>query len=192
MQDLVVIGGGPGGYVAAIKAAQMGMKVTCIEGRGKLGGTCLNIGCIPSKVFALLLALGPRGARSKRSSSHAYHMQALLNSSQKYHDAMDNFKEYGVEVSDVKMVLPQMMKQKDKAVAGLTSGIEGLFKKNKVNCLLLGANGTTACSLVLDRVLQHSCNSGLSPSWHQSACHKTASAYAGFVRKRVGFFHKRQ
>ena len=60
-------------------------------------------------------------------------MQALLNSSQKYHDAMDNFKEYGVEVSDVKIVLPQMMKQKDKAVAGLTSGIEGLFKKNKVN-----------------------------------------------------------
>lgn len=105
-QDLVVVGGGPGGYVAAIKAAQMGMKVTCIEGRGKLGGTCLNIGCIPSK--------------------------ALLNSSQKYHDAMDNFKEYGVEVSDVKIVLPQMMKQKDKAVAGLTSGIEGLFKKNKV------------------------------------------------------------
>ena len=50
MQDLVVIGGGPGGYVSAIKAAQMGMKVTCIEGRGKLGGTCLNIGCIPSKV----------------------------------------------------------------------------------------------------------------------------------------------
>lgn len=105
-QDLVVLGGGPGGYVSAIKAAQMGMKVTCIEGRGKLGGTCLNIGCIPSK--------------------------ALLNSSQKYHDAKDNFKEYGVDVSDVKIVLPQMMKQKDKAVAGLTSGIEGLFKKNKV------------------------------------------------------------
>lgn len=70
-------------------------------------------------------------------SSHAY-LQALLNSSQKYHDAMDNFKEYGVEVSNVKMVLPQMMKQKDKAVEGLTSGIEGLFKKNKVNGLLLG------------------------------------------------------
>lgn len=59
-------------------------------------------------------------------------LQALLNSSQKYHDAKDNFKEYGVDVSDVKIVLPQMMKQKDKAVAGLTSGIEGLFKKNKV------------------------------------------------------------
>lgn len=60
-------------------------------------------------------------------------LQALLNSSQKYHDAMDNFKDYGVEVSDVKIVLPQMMKQKDKAVAGLTSGIEGLFKKYKVS-----------------------------------------------------------
>lgn len=59
-------------------------------------------------------------------------LKALLNSSQKYHDAKDNFKDYGVEVGDVKMVLPQMMKQKDKAVAGLTSGIEGLFKKNKV------------------------------------------------------------
>ena len=59
-------------------------------------------------------------------------MQALLNSSQKYHDAKDNFKAYGVDVSDVKIVLPQMMKQKDKAVAGLTSGIEGLFKKYKV------------------------------------------------------------
>ncbi len=75
---------------------------------------------------------------------------------------MDNFKEYGVEVSDVKMVLPQMMKQKDKAVAGLTSGIEGLFKKNKVNCLLLDANNTLACSLVLDTLLRRSCNSALS------------------------------
>ena len=91
-------------------------------------------------------------------------MQALLNSSQKYHDAMDNFKEYGVEVSDVKIVLPQMMKQKDKAVAGLTSGIEGLFKKNKVNWLLLGANSTMASSLVLDRVLHCNCNSALSCS----------------------------
>lgn len=63
-------------------------------------------------------------------------LQALLNSSQKYHDARDNFAEYGVAVSDVKIVLPQMMKQKDKAVAGLTSGIEGLFKKNKVTCNL--------------------------------------------------------
>lgn len=70
-------------------------------------------------------------------------MQALLNSSQKYHDAMDNFKEYGVEVSDVKIVLPQMMKQKDKAVAGLTSGIEGLFKKYKVSSHL-----NASCSLI--------------------------------------------
>lgn len=71
-------------------------------------------------------------------------LQALLNSSQKYHDAMDNFKDYGVEVSDVKIVLPQMMKQKDKAVAGLTSGIEGLFKKNKVS-LNLKASLLQAC-----------------------------------------------
>jgi len=107
------------------------------------------------------LRAGARGARNNRLSSYAY-LQALLNSSQKYHDAMDNFKEYGVEVSDVKMVLPQMMKQKDKAVAGLTSGIEGLFKKNKVNCLLLDANNTLACSLVLDTLLRRSCNSALS------------------------------
>lgn len=134
MQDLVVLGGGPGGYVSAIKAAQMGMKVTCIEGRGKLGGTCLNIGCIPSKVtgwcqFAVHYCSCGYDSLLKVTSA----LQALLNSSQKYHDAMDNFKDYGVEVSDVKIVLPQMMKQKDKAVAGLTSGIEGLFKKYKVS-----------------------------------------------------------
>ncbi len=72
LQDLVVIGGGPGGYVAAIKAAQMGMKVTCIEGRGKLGGTCLNIGCIPSKVSALLLTLGPQ-----RSTQQAFKLTCI-------------------------------------------------------------------------------------------------------------------
>ena len=110
----------------------MGMKVTCIEGRGKLGGTCLNIGCIPSKVSKWHIANMCVGLCTNAFTSHTW-LQALLNSSQKYHDAMDNFKEYGVEVSDVKIVLPQMMKQKDKAVAGLTSGIEGLFKKNKVH-----------------------------------------------------------
>merc|ERR1719207_260132 len=70
--DVVVLGGGPGGYVAAIKAGQLGMKVTCIEKRGKLGGTCLNVGCIPSK--------------------------ALLNASHMYHDADHNFEKFGIQV----------------------------------------------------------------------------------------------
>jgi len=125
-QDVVVVGGGPGGYVAAIKAAQMGMKVTCVEGRGTLGGTCLNVGCIPSK--------------------------ALLNSSHKYEDALKHFGDYGVEVSDVKIDIPKMMSQKEKAVSGLTKGIEGLFKKNKVTYAkgwgkLTGPNEVTVAGL---------------------------------------------
>lgn len=103
---MVVIGGGPGGYVAAIKAAQLGLKTTCVEKRGSLGGTCLNVGCIPSK--------------------------ALLQSSHMYHEAKHAFKHHGVIVSDVQVDLPAMMKQKEQAVTGLTKGIEGLFKKNKV------------------------------------------------------------
>ncbi|GMH14106.1 hypothetical protein Nepgr_015947 [Nepenthes gracilis] len=105
--DVVVIGGGPGGYVAAIKAAQLGLKTTCIEKRGTLGGTCLNVGCIPSK--------------------------ALLHSSHMYHEAKHSFPSHGVKFSSVEVDLPSMMTQKDKAVANLTRGIEGLFKKNKVN-----------------------------------------------------------
>jgi len=104
--DLVVIGGGPGGYVAAIKAAQLGQKVACIEKRGTLGGTCLNVGCIPSK--------------------------ALLHASHLYHEATHRLAGYGVKCSDVQIDLAQMMKQKSDAVSGLTSGIEGLFRKNKV------------------------------------------------------------
>ncbi|MGE3712922.1 MAG: dihydrolipoyl dehydrogenase [Alphaproteobacteria bacterium] len=104
--DLVVIGGGPGGYVAAIRAAQLGMKVACVEKRGALGGTCLNVGCIPSK--------------------------ALLNSSEKFDDAKNHFAEYGIKAK-VELDLPGMMAQKDKAVKGLTQGIEMLFKKNKVD-----------------------------------------------------------
>merc|ERR1712137_1302048 len=106
-QDLVVIGGGPGGYYAAIKAGQLGKKVTCIEKRATLGGTCLNVGCIPSK--------------------------ALLNASHKYEEAIHDFDKYGIEVSDVKVNLEKMMKQKDKAVTGLTGGIQMLFKKYKVS-----------------------------------------------------------
>lgn len=104
--DVVIIGGGPGGYVAAIKAAQLGFKTTCIEKRGALGGTCLNVGCIPSK--------------------------ALLHSSHMYHEAKHSFANHGVKVSNVEIDLAAMMAQKDKAVSNLTRGIEGLFKKNKV------------------------------------------------------------
>lgn len=105
--DLAVIGGGPGGYVAAIKAGQKGLKTVCIEKRGSLGGTCLNVGCIPSK--------------------------ALLNSSHKYEDAKKHFADHGIIVDNVKFDLGTMMKQKEKAVGGLTGGIEHLLKKNKVD-----------------------------------------------------------
>lgn len=104
--DLVVIGGGPGGYVAAIKAGQLGLKVSCVEGRGSLGGTCLNVGCIPSK--------------------------ALLHSSHMYSEAKNHFKHHGVIVGELGYDWATMQKQKDSAVTGLTKGIEGLFKKNKV------------------------------------------------------------
>ncbi|RDL32455.1 Dihydrolipoyl dehydrogenase [Venustampulla echinocandica] len=105
-KDLVIIGGGVAGYVAAIKAAQEGLKVTCIEKRGVLGGTCLNVGCIPSK--------------------------ALLNNSYLYHQILHDTKHRGIEVGDVKLNLEQMMKAKDTSVAGLTKGVEFLFKKNGV------------------------------------------------------------
>eukprot|EP00798_Chlamydomonas_sp_ICE-L_P030675 gene30675-35696_t len=106
-RDVVIIGGGPAGYVAAIKAGQLGLKTTCVEGRGSLGGTCLNVGCIPSK--------------------------ALLNSSHMYHDAKTNFANYGVVVDNVKVDWGAMLKQKENTVSGLTKGIEGLLKKNKVD-----------------------------------------------------------
>jgi len=106
-EDVVVIGGGPGGYVAAIKAAQLGLKTTCVEKRGALGGTCLNVGCIPSK--------------------------ALLNSSHLYEEAKHHFASYGIKINGtVEIDLPTMMKQKSEAVTKLTGGIEYLFKKNKV------------------------------------------------------------
>ncbi|KAJ1655557.1 dihydrolipoamide dehydrogenase precursor [Dispira simplex] len=105
--DLVVIGGGPGGYVAAIKAAQLGLKTACVEKRGSLGGTCLNVGCIPSK--------------------------SLLNNSHLLHQAQHDFAKRGIEVGKVKLNLEQMMKQKETSVTSLTKGIEFLFKKNKVD-----------------------------------------------------------
>lgn len=107
--DLVVIGGGPGGYVAAIRAAQLGMKVACVEKRGALGGTCLNVGCIPSK--------------------------ALLESSEKYDDARTHFAEHGI-TGKFDLDLKAMMHRKDKVVFDLTKGIEGLFKKNKVTYIM--------------------------------------------------------
>ena len=107
--DLVVIGGGPGGYVAAIRASQLGFKTACIDARDTLGGTCLNIGCIPSK--------------------------ALLQSSEKYVDARQALSEHGVKVSDVVLDLDRMMARKNQVVATLTRGVEFLFRKNKVDWL---------------------------------------------------------
>ena len=104
--DLVVIGGGPGGYVCAIRAAQLGLKTACVESRGALGGTCLNIGCIPSK--------------------------SLLNLSENYHKAKKDFSNQGIEISDIKLNINKMMSNKEKSVQVLTKGIEFLFKKNKV------------------------------------------------------------
>ena len=101
----VVIGGGPGGYVCAIRLAQLGLKTACIESRGSLGGTCLNIGCIPSK--------------------------SLLNLSEEFHK-VKNLSNKGIEVGDIKLNLSKMMKNKDKAVTVLTKGVEFLLKKNKV------------------------------------------------------------
>ena len=102
----VVIGGGPGGYVCAIRLSQLGLKTACIESRGALGGTCLNIGCIPSK--------------------------SLLNLSEEFHN-VKNLSNKGIEVGEVKLNLSKMMKSKDKAVTILTKGVEFLFKKNKVS-----------------------------------------------------------
>ena len=108
--DLIVIGGGPGGYVAAIRAAQLGLSVACVEKRATLGGTCLNIGCIPSK--------------------------ALLSSSEKFTEAEHALAAHGVKVSGVKLDLPTMMAHKDAVVADNTKGIDFLFKKNKVERIL--------------------------------------------------------
>ncbi len=104
--DVVIIGGGPGGYVGAIKAAQLGLKVACVEKRGALGGTCLNVGCIPSK--------------------------ALLHSSHLYETAAHKMAEHGMTVEGVKLDVPAMTARKDKVVKGLTDGIKFLFKKNGV------------------------------------------------------------
>ena len=107
--DVIVVGSGPGGYVCAIRSAQLGLKTACVETRKTLGGTCLNIGCIPSK--------------------------SLLNSSEMYHKAQKEFNNLGVEIGNIKLNLSKMMSNKNKSVLTLTKGIEFLFKKNKITHL---------------------------------------------------------
>jgi dihydrolipoamide dehydrogenase len=118
--DLIVIGGGPAGYTAAIRAAQLGMKVACVEKRKTLGGTCLNVGCIPSK--------------------------ALLESSEHFVVAKNKLSKHGVMIGDLKLDLAAMMKRKETIVRQLTQGIAGLFKKHKIESVfghgkIVGATG---------------------------------------------------
>ena len=105
--DVAVIGSGPGGYVAAIKAAQLGLKTVCIEGRKALGGTCLNVGCIPSK--------------------------ALLNASEKFSDTINKFSKMGIDVPVPKLNWPNMLQYKKNMIDQNTQGISFLFKKNKID-----------------------------------------------------------
>jgi dihydrolipoamide dehydrogenase len=107
--DLIVIGGGPGGYVCAIRAAQLGLKTACVDKRSTLGGTCLNIGCIPSK--------------------------ALLQSSENYHATTHQFAAHGIEANGVKLDLARMMARKNEVVTANVKGVEFLFRKNKVTWL---------------------------------------------------------
>ena len=111
--DLIVIGGGPGGYVAAIRASQLGLRVMCVEKRSTPGGTCLNVGCIPSKT--------------------------LLHSSHLYEHSKNNLDDFGININgELKLDLAKMMKNKNEAVAKLTKGVDSLLKKNKIFYL----NGT--------------------------------------------------
>ena len=99
--DVIVIGSGPGGYVCAIRSAQLGLKTACVESRKTLGGTCLNFGCIPSKI--------------------------LLNSSEMYHKAKNEFSNLGIESRNIKLNLSKMMSNKNKSVLALTQGVEFLL-----------------------------------------------------------------
>ena len=107
--DVIIIGAGPGGYVCAIRCAQLGFKTACVESRKTLGGTCLNVGCIPSK--------------------------SLLNLSETYNKAKKEFNGLGIEVDNIKLNLTKMMNNKNKSVLTLTKGVEFLFKKNKISHL---------------------------------------------------------
>ncbi|MFO1008535.1 MAG: dihydrolipoyl dehydrogenase [Planctomycetota bacterium] len=122
--DLVVIGAGPGGYVAAIRAAQLGLNVACIEKEKALGGTCLRVGCIPSK--------------------------ALLESSELYHEAKHGFERHGLRVEGLRFELGAMMKRKDDVVRSLTSGVDSLFKKNKITRYLGTGRFVAANKVVVD------------------------------------------
>ena len=104
--DVIILGAGPGGYVSAIRAAQLGMKVACVEKETTLGGTCLNIGCIPSK--------------------------ALLNSSEKFVELTQHAEEHGIKAEKVELDLSKLMQRKEKIVKQLTTGIGFLLKKNKI------------------------------------------------------------
>ena len=105
MYDIVILGSGPGGYVAAIRAAQLGLKVACVD-KSSIGGTCLNIGCIPSK--------------------------SLLDSSLKHHQLLNEFDSHGIQAREVNLDLSIMMQRKEEVVSQLTAGVEALFKSNKV------------------------------------------------------------
>ncbi|KAF8178945.1 dihydrolipoyl dehydrogenase [Pholiota molesta] len=120
--DVVVIGGGPGGYVAAIKAAQLGLRTACVEKRGALGGTCLNVGCIPSK--------------------------AMLNNSHHYHQAKHDFARRGIDAT-VTLNLPKMLEAKTTAVTGLTKGVEMLFRQNKVDYIKGAASFLSSTRLAI-------------------------------------------
>ncbi len=124
--DVIVIGGGPGGYVAAIRAAQLGLKTACVEKRGSLGGTCLNIGCIPSK--------------------------ALLQSSEKYEEARHALAVHGVKVAGVELDLTALMARKDKVVGENTRGVEFLFRKYKVDYVKGAARFTAPGKLAVTAI----------------------------------------
>jgi dihydrolipoamide dehydrogenase len=122
--DVVVIGSGPGGYVAAIRAAQLGKKVAIIEKYSTLGGTCLNVGCIPSK--------------------------ALLDSSEHYHNAMEKFGEHGIITTGTKVDMPQMIKRKNNVVDQTCKGVEFLMKKNKIDIYIGVGSFTTTTKIAID------------------------------------------
>ena len=129
--DLIIIGSGPGGYVCAIRAAQLGLKVCCVEKRKTLGGTCLNIGCIPSK--------------------------SLLHASQIYSDTK-SYADIGINIDNVKLDLSKMMSSKDESVKGLTDGIQFLIKKNKITHIqgfgkITGKNEVTILNDDADQII---------------------------------------
>lgn len=122
--DLIVVGAGPGGYTAAIRAAQLGLNVACVERESRLGGTCLRIGCIPSK--------------------------ALLESTHRLHEAQHSLAEHGIRAAGIEFDLATMLRRKEQIVATLTKGVDGLFKKNKVTRYLGQARFTGAGHLLVE------------------------------------------